>query len=223
MVLLAMVQVAYASTCGDTVDIGKNCTMLTPELTTCTTYNYSVYNTTAKVENGSLTLISDSIYYFTFNQSEGDYIVKLCDGSTREIKVTNGMIAESIIYSILLLLLAGFFITSLALAFYLDGENKFTMGDAGDPILEINLNKYAKLFLYLLSYLFLWMLTWTSWQVSDTFLLFDGLTNILRLIFIVETIAWVPIILIVTIVGLTKHLADADLIKTTERNLPLRK
>lgn len=75
-----------AETCMDTVLPGENCTMLTPTIT-CTVYTYIIYNASHNVTNGTLTLVEDDIYSFEFNESEGDYIVKICDGSTREIKV----------------------------------------------------------------------------------------------------------------------------------------
>lgn len=63
------------------------CIIQTPTLI-CDAYNYSIYNSTGgSTENGNLTQFNGSIYEFTFNQSTGDYIVKLCDGTTREIKV----------------------------------------------------------------------------------------------------------------------------------------
>jgi uncharacterized membrane protein (DUF441 family) len=76
--------------CQDTKEINTNCTMLTPVVTNCTTYNYSIMliNGTI-VEESDLTLIGLDIYSLNVTQGEGDYIVRLCDDSTREIKVTD--------------------------------------------------------------------------------------------------------------------------------------
>ena len=78
--------------------------MLTPSLA-CANNTYDIYNTTRNVlRNQSLTLLNDSIYYFTFNQTSIDgYIIRLCDNSTREITVTGGvenssMLATSLIF-----------------------------------------------------------------------------------------------------------------------------
>lgn len=66
-----------------------NCTMITPEID-CNTYDYTIINTTNNnnnaIEQGTLTQLNDTVYYFNFSQPTGDYIIRLCDGSTREIK-----------------------------------------------------------------------------------------------------------------------------------------
>lgn len=73
--------------CENTREIYTNCTMLTPDLG-CSAYNYDVINMTGGVqETGSLKQFNDSIYYFNLTVSEGDYIIRLCDNSTREIRV----------------------------------------------------------------------------------------------------------------------------------------
>ena len=74
--------------CEDRVDINENCTMLTPTLT-CTDYTYNVTTSegTRLIEEGTLGLLTDSIYSFDVIWPEGYYIVSICDGSTREISV----------------------------------------------------------------------------------------------------------------------------------------
>ena len=73
--------------CEDSVDITKNCTMITP-LLSCVNYSYAVRNASDGTvrTNNSLTVLGD-VYAFNFTEPEGDYIVVLCDGSTREVKV----------------------------------------------------------------------------------------------------------------------------------------
>ena len=76
--------------CEDRKEIYSNCTMLTPTIQNCTTYNYTIINITGDIiEEADLTQLSGDIYYFNFTQGEGDYIVKLCDDTTREVKVTD--------------------------------------------------------------------------------------------------------------------------------------
>jgi len=62
--------------------------MLTPSLD-CGSYTYSIYNLTGNLEvfNESLTYLNSSIYYINFTLGIGDYIVELCDGTTREVRV----------------------------------------------------------------------------------------------------------------------------------------
>ena len=145
------------------------------------------------------------------------------NGNLHVVPSVEPSIEISIIHSILLIIFIILFVAFLVLAYSIDGNNKFTIGDKGEPLVELNSGKYIKLFLYLLSYLFLWMLTWISWQISLNFLLIDGLTNVIRLIFIIETIFWFPLILIIVSIGLVKHFADVNLEKTTRRGLFPRK
>lgn len=87
--------------CGDQNEINENCSMLTPEIS-CTNYTYKVYtHEGVQVQAGDLVLINDSIYYFNFSQPEGDYIVKLCDGTTREVTVEHGNKMLAIIIGII--------------------------------------------------------------------------------------------------------------------------
>jgi len=90
-VLFAMIVSALPiESCGYSKEINKNCTIITPELQSCGTYNYDIKNVSSSgtvIQSGTLTSIGDDIYAFNFTMPEGDYVIKLCDGSTREIKV----------------------------------------------------------------------------------------------------------------------------------------
>lgn len=62
--------------------------MVTPSIP-CNTYDIiNVENGTIMVDSGSLTLLNNSIYYFNFTQEAGDYLIQLCDNTTREFRVT---------------------------------------------------------------------------------------------------------------------------------------
>lgn len=127
--------------------------------------------------------------------------------------------ASGVIYASLIIVFTIFFIVALAFAFHIDGENKFTMGDTGEPLLELNYGKYVKLFLYLLSYLFFWILSWGIWQVSTNFLLATRLFGVLKALFIIETILWIPMIIMVVVIGFAKILTDSDLLRLEKRGL----
>ena len=88
ILLVLVIPVVYGmEMCQSTVEVGTNCTMLTPALT-CSAYNYTIINLSgSQVRNGSLAVLSGNIYQFNFTESEGDYIVQLCDGTTREVSV----------------------------------------------------------------------------------------------------------------------------------------
>jgi len=87
--LLIITQIAFAAICEDTRQVNANCSMLTPHIV-CGTYDYNVLNISGGVaQTGSLVQLNQSIYYFNLTVGEGDYIVKLCDNTTREIRVTD--------------------------------------------------------------------------------------------------------------------------------------
>jgi len=86
--MLVTMPFVVADMCEDEIEIITNCTMLTPSLD-CGSYTYSIYNLTGNLEvfNESLTYLNSSIYYINFTLGIGDYIVELCDGTTREVRV----------------------------------------------------------------------------------------------------------------------------------------
>ena len=74
--------------CEDTIEISSNCAMVTPSVN-CTTY--TIINTEGvNVSSGDLTHLYDTIYYFNFTEGSGDYVVQLCDLTTREVRVKQG-------------------------------------------------------------------------------------------------------------------------------------
>lgn len=93
LLFLVLTQVVCAEDfvmCEDEVYLNKNCTMLTPSIS-CPTLNYDIINLSgvAVVDNASLVVLNDSIYKLDFNytNTSGYYVVRLCDGSTREVVV----------------------------------------------------------------------------------------------------------------------------------------
>ena len=83
-----MVQLVAASICEERIDNGTSCIMLTPTLD-CIAYTYeTIHQNGTVVNNGTLSLLNNSIYWFNFTLQTGDYIIKLCDDSTREFRVT---------------------------------------------------------------------------------------------------------------------------------------
>jgi len=89
LVFLFVPQVFSLSFCEDKFYSLVACSLVTPSIS-CSNYDYSIMNLSGVVEVGNLSFLNDSVYYLTFNQSGGDYIVKLCDGSTREVYVEDG-------------------------------------------------------------------------------------------------------------------------------------
>lgn len=88
LILILLCQIGLSENiCQDVIRPDATCKMLTPSLS-CTNYDYSIYdknqNTTS---SGNLTNFKNQIYYFNFSESRGNYIIELCDGTTREIEV----------------------------------------------------------------------------------------------------------------------------------------
>lgn len=109
MMLLTINIVIGMDMCEDTVIISSNCTMVTPEIE-CTTLDYKIYNVTGKeLVYENLTLWNDSVYYFNFTLGQGDYLVKLCDGTTREVEVGGDDEMASLAITFFILIVTGFF------------------------------------------------------------------------------------------------------------------
>jgi hypothetical protein len=80
--------IATATICDNPITPNEECTLLTPAIISCATYNYTIYNESgAKLQEANLTLINDTIYSLNINESTGTYVIKLCDYTTREINV----------------------------------------------------------------------------------------------------------------------------------------
>lgn len=109
----------------DLVAPNESCRMVTPFLT-CGIYTYDIYNKNGSVliEQGNLTNIADGFYYFNFtNKSEGTYLVKLCDDSSRIVFVERSEVSQmaielSVIFSVIAII--GIL---LYIAFKLDEEH----------------------------------------------------------------------------------------------------
>jgi hypothetical protein len=130
--------------CEDLQAINQNCTMITPQVTQCSIFNYTIYNTTNAsaskiVEQNLLSELNASIYFLNFTQPEGSYIVSLCDGTTREIKVTERDSGNMIIAVLVMLPILFAFILLIA---------ALSMGDT---------HAILKTFLFLLSFVMFWV------------------------------------------------------------------
>lgn len=117
IVLVLLVGTVTATICEERVLPRQNCTMLTPVLS-CTNYTYDLIATSGQIIlTKNLTNLNQSLYFLTFNATQGDYIVRLCDNSTRQIRVTSGedimtvssgIILFSVVVPFLLLIIAFF-------------------------------------------------------------------------------------------------------------------
>lgn len=122
LVLCAVAQADMLPTCQYTQEINSNCSMITPTLEQCDDYIYSIYNLTdgsVKTADQNLTNLQGNIYYFNFTLPAGEYIIELCDGSTREVRVAAD--EDDIMLSVIIALITmlGLFV---GLTFYFSGE-----------------------------------------------------------------------------------------------------
>ncbi len=98
--------------CQSTVEIDTNCTMPTPVLQNCTTFNYTIFDLSGTVvDTDNLTVLAGDIFKFNFTQPAGSYIVELCEGSTREVLVAE----DEVKLTFLLIILFGLGIALLLL------------------------------------------------------------------------------------------------------------
>ena len=137
MLMLSVAVVADYNYCADgDAEIGEACLLVTPVLD-CTAYNYTIYNVSGvEVANDELTPFTAGMYYFNFTMQEGNYVVKLCDNSTKEITSVVGDDDMSL-YAVIVLLPLILGIASLVGAITLNPEHNV-----------------LKVFLYLLSLVF---------------------------------------------------------------------
>ena len=93
IIFMAMLMISIVQgidMCQDTVKPNTLCQMVSPSLTCPTSYYYSILNLSGTIiENATLTSLNSSTntYYFNFNKTQGQYLVWLCDGTTREVYV----------------------------------------------------------------------------------------------------------------------------------------
>jgi hypothetical protein len=104
MIIMIIPASALADLCTSIVSVGTNCTMVSPTIS-CANYSYTIINMTdgITVNQGQMAGLSTDIYYFNFTEKKGNYIVKLCDGTTREIQVNDKENGNMIIATIILL------------------------------------------------------------------------------------------------------------------------
>lgn len=90
ILLLFFVPGVYAlPMCAPEPWIALNCSMVTPVMGECSNYSFNVLNVTSgkNVTKGSMTPMAGSVFYFNLSVMEGDYLVVLCDGTTKEYRI----------------------------------------------------------------------------------------------------------------------------------------
>jgi len=191
------------------------------------TMNYP--NGSNYVKNNGMT---NNLQYFNYTLPDtstiGEYYVYVncADNATNtygysvfSIMINNSGKSEtpyllSIVFILIPLILA---IIALAWGLSLDGENKLYMNEGGQYQLEINYGWYGKIVLVFLSFLFFWIATFMTWQTSYIFTLTDNMTDILRWMFVIETILLGIMIPTFIILSVAKHVSNVKWLKEVER------
>lgn len=82
LILLVIVSTANAEQlCLNSQNQNIPCTILTPSIS-CGTYYYEIYKNSTMLVNNTLTQYNQTVYELSFNQTNGDYLIRLCDGTT---------------------------------------------------------------------------------------------------------------------------------------------
>ncbi len=88
--MILMIPIVSSELCKEELLPVRDCLMTTPTIVGCGTFTYDIINVTdgALLVNGSnLTLVNEDVYSLNFSQPIGDYVVRLCENSTREVQV----------------------------------------------------------------------------------------------------------------------------------------
>lgn len=135
-IFLLLPTVMASELCENTPEINKGCTMVTPDLTQCTTFDYKIFDINGTVvETGDLALLEDNVYHFNITLEEGEYIIRLCDGAVREIIVKEDLNNRYFLYVTSVLI---FFIL-LIIGYYIKDETFLIIAGMLSIVLAINL------------------------------------------------------------------------------------
>jgi len=149
----------------------------------------------------------------------GDLMTPLDVTESGKASTSELAIGTAITYSMLLIASIIFMIACIYFGFSLNGDDTWTMG--GD-LVEANPNKYLKMGLYFIAYLFAITTTFIAWQMSEAFNISIIGSAIFGTLFTILWLAFIPILLLVIIVGFMKWLSDAELHRLAERGLKPR-
>ena len=234
--LIPLVSAEFVYKSDSSVDLKVPCSNNNQACSTNATCNITIFSPTnvLLVDNEAM---NNSGVYFNFTMpkenatSIGEYeTVMFCednsdnDFTTFSFWVTpSGTIPSStqgIIYGVGFIVVLALFIVCAVGAWNIDGEDKITMG--GD-IIEINDGKHIKLFLWGLSYILLWTLSFLAWMTAENFLNLGLIASFFESIFVIMKILAFPILLLFLGIYFMKLILDSKLHKLQERGLSIRR
>lgn len=172
-------------------------------------FNYTTSNTGTLGEYlANVNCVQDAIY----KNSIFSYVINKIGNNERP--------SNFMILAIILIFLIG--LAMFVWAFMINGDNNYTWGSEGERILKINYGWYAKLFLFFMSYVCLWGLTFLCGDMLEKFSIYQTLAIITKWIFRIETYIIIPALITFTVLALMKYIGDADLMNLTKRGLKPR-
>ena len=198
------------------------------------------YNTITSIQYPNSTIV---ILNVLMNKNDTFFNYDFCDASANGNYIVNGIgnpdgidtiwaynfevtpsglvstSGEAIIYIILILIVLFFFVLCLIGGINLDGKNAY---DVGGNLLQLNYGKYLKMGLFWLSVVFLWILFYLGWEVSNKVLMFNFIGSIFQTMFMILTWLIAPSFLAFVVLALIQWTADLKLHKMAERGLSPR-
>jgi len=206
-----------SSLCINTVDC--NITVLYP-------------NTSAIVNHGEMQWNENFFNYTipdTMTNIEGEYSASVsCDGSysgfsTFHFKINkSGTILSSAQGYIYIALLA---FSILLFVFCFIGALKIPWRNGRDTegkIIHINNLRYAKVFLWVMSYLLLIWIFWIAKYMGQTFLRFDFVSQLFNVLFMITLVSFFPVLTAALVFTIISFLTNKRLQKAIIRGIPLR-
>jgi len=128
-------------------------------------------------------------------------------------------LVQGIIYVILLIMLMILIILTILGAYSLDGKNKY---DFGGKLVKINVNKYIKIGLFFMSYLFLIVIFLFCKIIARQFLVISFAEGIFHVLLILSAIGLFPIFLGTLVLWFLRIIADFYVYKLKKRGLKPR-
>lgn len=128
---------------------------------------------------------------------------------------TNPSTGQSFMYIFFLLVSIILMIMCIVGSVNINGQNEFHMG----KLLSVNFNKYIKIGLGFLAYLFLLITFHLLWQISAKFLWLDIATTLFEKLYLTLWILLLPVFIAFVAVALIKWMIDIRLEKLSVRNL----
>lgn len=90
MLLLMIPLVLGVELCMEEVQINTNCSMISPVLS-CSNYTYEVLNASGNItDSGNLSIWNGNLYQFNFTEDPGEYVIRFCNSTTKEVEVVEG-------------------------------------------------------------------------------------------------------------------------------------